>query len=220
MRYDKQLTRHTGTAAATLACLLLAGCSAGSTTDGNNSGSPNKSDALKIGLNAEPANLDMTKTAGAAIPQALLYNVYENLVKLDQSGKIRPQLATSWSLSKDSKTYTFQLVKDAKFSNGRPFTAEDAKFSIERVKSAWTIAQKSQMNVVDTVQAVSPTELKVTLKRPSNDWLYRMTTRLGAMFSRTGVSNLATEPVGTGPYEVKEWNRGDSITLARRDDYW
>ncbi|MGW7658603.1 ABC transporter substrate-binding protein, partial [Streptomyces tendae] len=117
-------------------------------------------------------------------------------------------------------TYTFQLVKDAKFSNGRPFTAEDAKFSIERVKSAWTIAQKSQMNVVDTVQAVSPTELKVTLKRPSNDWLYRMTTRLGAMFSRTGVSNLATEPVGTGPYEVKEWNRGDSITLARRDDYW
>ena len=76
-------------------------------------------------------------------------------MKLDQSGDDTPQLAKSWSLSKDRKTYTFHLVKDAKFSNGAPFTAEDAKFSIERVKSDWTIAQKSQMDVVDTVQAVS-----------------------------------------------------------------
>ncbi|TLS47986.1 ABC transporter substrate-binding protein [Streptomyces montanus] len=221
MRHDKQLTRHTGAVAATLASLLLAACSAGSTADGNSTGSPDKnSDSLKIGLNAEPANLDITKTAGAAIPQALLYNVYENLVKVDASGNIQPQLAKSWSLSKDRKTYTFQLVKDAKFSNGAAFTADDAKFSIERVKSDWTIAQKAQMNVVDTVQAASPTELKVTLKRPSNDWLYRMTTRVGVMFSRTGVSKLATEPVGTGPYVVKNWKRGDSITLARRDGYW
>ncbi|MGP3976534.1 ABC transporter substrate-binding protein [Streptomyces sp. 8N114] len=220
MRPNKQPTRNTGTVAATLSCLLLAACSAGSTADGNSNGSGKANGSLKVGLIAEPANLDFTKTEGAAIPQALLYNVYENLVKVDQSGKIKPGLAKSWSLSKDRKTYTFQLVKDAKFSNGKPFTAEDAKFSIERVKSDWTIVQKSQMDVVDKAQAVSPTELKVTLKRPSNDWLYRMTTRIGAMFSRTGVSKLATKPVGTGPYTVKKWNRGDSITLARNEDYW
>ncbi|MFC4502895.1 MULTISPECIES: ABC transporter substrate-binding protein [Streptomyces] len=221
MRDHKQLTRHTGTVAVTLACLLLAACSAGSTADGNSNGSSDKTnDTLTIGLNAEPANLDFTKNAGAAIPQALLYNVYENLVKLDSAGKVKPALATSWTLSKDRRTYTFQLVKDARFSNGAAFTAEDAKFSIERVTSDWTVAQKSQMNVVDTVQAVSPAELKVTLKQPSNDWLYRMTTRVGVMFSRTGVGKLATEPVGTGPYVLKKWNRGDSITLARRDGYW
>lgn len=215
MRHTRRLTRHTGTVAATLACLPLAACSAGSTA----TGSVGKN-SLNIGLTAEPANFDFTKTEGAAIPQALLNNVYENLVKLDQSGKVRPQLATSWGLSKDRRTYTFHLVKNAKFSNGAPFTAEDAKFSIERVPTDWTLAQKSQMDVVDTVRAVSPDELKVTLKRPSNDWLYRMTTRVGAMFSRTGVKKLATEPVGTGPYTVKKWNRGDSITLARRTGYW
>ncbi|MFI7704010.1 ABC transporter substrate-binding protein [Nonomuraea sp. NPDC049480] len=221
MRYNKQLTRHTGTVAATLACLLLTACSAGSTAAGNNTGSTGGTagDTLSIGLIAEPANLDFTKTEGAAIPQALLYNVYENLVKLDQAGEIQPDLATSWKLSDDRKTYTFQLVKDAKFSNGAPFTAEDAKFSIERVKSDWTIALKSRMDPVDTVQAVSPTELKVTLKEPSNNWLYGMTTRVGAMFSRTGVSKLATEPVGTGPYTLQKWTRGDSITLARNDGY-
>jgi len=215
MRRTRRLTRHTGMVAAMLACLPLAACSAGSTA----TGSAGKN-SLNIGLTAEPANFDFTKTEGAAIPQALLNNVYENLVKLDQSGKVRPQLATSWSLSKDRRTYTFQLVKNAKFSDGAPFTAEDAKFSIDRVPTDWTLVQKSQMDVVDTVRAVSPTELKVTLKRPSNDWLYRMTTRVGAMFSRTGVKKLATEPVGTGPYVVKRWNRGDSITLARRDGYW
>ncbi|MEU8873788.1 ABC transporter substrate-binding protein [Streptomyces javensis] len=216
MKHHRRPTRGTGAVAVTLACLLLASCSAGSTATGGSAGK----NSLNIGLTAEPANFDFTKTAGNAIPQALLYNVYQNLVKLDQSGKIQPQLATSWSLSKDRRTYTFHLVKNATFSNGARFTAEDAKFSIERVPSDWTVAQKSQMDVVDTVRAVSPTELKVTLKRPSNDWLYRMTTRVGAMFSRTGVSKLATEPVGTGPYVVKRWNRGDSITLARRDGYW
>ncbi|WP_433509614.1 ABC transporter substrate-binding protein [Nonomuraea sp. CA-143628] len=219
MKPNKRRTRHIGTVAAALASLLLTACSAGSTTAGKSTGGP-AGDTLKIGLVAEPANLDFTKTEGAAIPQALLYNVYENLVKADQTGKIEPDLATSWTLSEDRKTYTFQLVKDAKFSNGAPFTAEDAKFSIERVTSGWTIALKSRMDVVDTVQAVSPTELKVTLKEPSNNWLYWMTTRVGAMFSRTGVSKLATEPVGTGPYALKSWTRGDSITLARNDAYW
>jgi len=215
---DKPLTRHAGALAATLTCLLLTACSAGSLAAGGSVGDPKTT--LGIGLTAEPANLDFTKTEGAAIPQALLYNVYENLVKLDQSGKIRPGLATSWKLSDDRRTYTFHLVKDATFSNGARFTAEDAKFSIERVASRWTVAQKSQMSVVDTVRAVAPDELKVTLKKPSNDWLYRMTTRVGAMFSRTGVDKLATEPVGTGPYVLKRWNRGDSITLTRRADYW
>lgn len=206
--------------AATAVSLLLAGCSAGSSADNSSGGGGTTNDRLSIGLVAEPANLDFTKTDGAAIPQALLYNVYETLVKLDQNGKIQPSLAKSWDVSADRKTYTFHLVDGATFSNGKPFTAEDAKFSIERVKSDWTVSLKSAMDVVDKVEAVSPTELKVTLTKPSNDWLYRMTTRIGAMFSRTGVDNLATNPVGTGPYDVSNWTRGDSITLTRTSNYW
>jgi peptide/nickel transport system substrate-binding protein len=60
----------------------------------------------------------------------------------------------------------------------------------------------------------------VTLSAPSNDWLYRMTTHLGAMFSKTGVADLANKPIGTGPYTFTSWNRGDSITLTRNDSYW
>lgn len=209
-------TRAVAVAAAAL--LALTACSAGS---GASSGSsPGGDQSLSIGLVAEPASLDFTTTDGAAIPQALLGNVYESLVKQDDSGKIVPSLAKSWTVSPDRKTYTFDLVDNAKFTNDKPFTAADAVFSINRVKTAWTISLKGAMDVVAGAKALSPTQLQVTLTKPSNDWLFRMTTRIGAMFSESGVSALATEPIGTGPYKFSKWNRGDSIVLVRNDSYW
>lgn len=216
--------KHVTVATAAATSFLLAACSAGSGTgsgsDEDPGGGGTSDEQLTVGLVAEPANLDFTTTDGAAIPQALLYNVYEGLVQLDQDGQIQPGLAESWEVSDDRRTYTFQLVDGATFSNGEEFTAEDAVFSLERVQSDWTVSLKAAMDVVQTAEAVSPTELKVTLKQPSNDWLYRMTTRIGAMFDESGVGDLANDPVGTGPYDVEKWTRGDSLTLARNPDYW
>ena len=228
--------------------LVVTGCSAGSTTAGTTTAAPTTtaagtggptsagesgapspsgstgaapSDAsLAIGFVLEPDSLDFTQADGAAIPQLLLTNVYETLVKLDQDGKIVPSLADSWSVSDDGKTYTFKLHPGVKFSNGAPFTADDAKFSIERVKTTWKPAVKAAMDVVDSVTATSPTELTVKLKQPSNSWLWKMTSRIGAMFSKDGVADLATKPIGTGPYAFQTWNRGDSIVLQRNPSYW
>jgi len=204
--------------------LLLAGCTAGSSTtpsrSGPNGGSAGSARSLTIGLVLEPASLDFTKVDGAAIPQVLLTNVYETLVRQDQDGKIVSSLATSWKVSDDKKTYTFDLTSSGKFSNGDPFTAEDAVFSINRVKTAWLTTLKKAMDVVDDAKAVSPTQLQVTLSKPSNDWLFRMTTRIGAMMDPKGVDALATKPVGTGPYLFDTWNRGDSITLKANPTYW
>ncbi len=206
--------------------LALTACTAGSSTtptpatgSGGSTGGAS-TEKITLGLIAEPANLDFTKTDGAAIPQALLVNVYEGLVKLDQDGKIVPALATSWKVSDDHKTYTFELAPGAKFTNGAAFTADDAVFSINRVKTDWTTSLKAAMDVVTEAKALSPTQLQVTLAAPSNDWLYRMTTHLGAMFSKTGVDDLANKPIGTGPYTFTSWNRGDSITLTRNESYW
>jgi peptide/nickel transport system substrate-binding protein len=184
---------------------------------------PAPSDAsLAIGFILEPISLDFTQTSGAAIPQVLLTNVYETLVKLDQNGKIVPSLAEKWTVSPDGKTYTFDLHSGVKFSSGADFTADDAKFSLDRVKKPTWVPEAyiQQMAVVSSTTVVSPTELKVTLKKPSNSWLFNMTGRAGAMFSRTGVSDLANKPIGTGPYVLQNWNRGNSIVLQRNDNYW
>ena len=94
-------------ALALTAVLTAAGCSAGSTatsTGGSSSGGGDtKSTALTVGLVAEPASLDFTKVDGAAIPQVLLTNVYETLVKQDQDGKIVPDLATAWKVVRDRR---------------------------------------------------------------------------------------------------------------------
>lgn len=202
-------------AVAVVLLLVVSGCSAGSTA--SVSAGP---DTLSVGFTAEPANFDFTRTDGAAIPQALLYNVYEGLVKLDADGHVVPLLATSWTISPDRRTYDFQLQKGVKFSNGAPFTAEDVKFSLLRVKTDWTISLKSAMDVVDHVDVVAPDHARVVLSKPSNGWLFSLTSRLGAMFSPTGVADLANKPIGTGPYEVASRRRGDSIVLKANPAYW
>ena len=96
-----KLTRLAATGAAL--CLLASACSAGSSSSpGASSGGGSGGDTtLSVGLVAEPASLDFTTTDGAAIPQALLYHVYETLVKVDQEGKIVPSLAKKWTVSGD-----------------------------------------------------------------------------------------------------------------------
>lgn len=177
-------------------------------------------DSVVIGFTAEPVSLDFTTHDGAAIPQVLLYNVYETLVKVGPDGGIVPSLATSWTVSDDGKTYVFDLVDDAYFTNGKKFTAKDAVFSINYVKDNWTISLKQAMDVVASAEAVSPTKLKVTLEHRDNSWLYKMTTRIGAMMTESAIDELATNPVGTGPYKLETWRRGDKIVLVRNDDYW
>ena len=207
-------------AAALALSLVLAGCSAGSGTEGASPAAG--AETLTVGLTAEPTSLDFTTSDGAAIPEALLYNVVETLVKVDAAtGDVVPLLAESYEVSPDGTEYAFTLHEGVTFSNGDAFTAEDVKFSIERVKSpAWTVSLKSAMDVVEQVEVVSPTEVVVRLARPDGDWLYRMTTRIGGMFSETGVDDLANTPVGTGPYTVTGRTRGDSLSMRVRDDYW
>jgi peptide/nickel transport system substrate-binding protein len=175
---------------------------------------------MTIGFVLEPTSLDFTSTDGAAIPQALLLNVYETLVRQDESGEFKPLLAKSWTVSGDKLTYDFTLQSGVKFSSGADFTAADAAFSLNRVKTDWKTSVRSTLDVMKNAEAVSPTQLRITLNRPSTSFLFILSTRVGAMFSQTGVDNLAEKPIGTGPYVFTKWVQKDSITLDRNAEYW
>ena len=128
--------RHRLTAVLALGVLGLTACSAGS-EDGADDAGQGQDASVSIGLAAVPANLDYTTTGGAAIFEALLYNVYEGLVRLDDEGEVEPLLAESWEISEDGTEYTFTLRDDVTFHDGTPFDAEIAKFSLERLDE-WT----------------------------------------------------------------------------------
>lgn len=211
--------RHAATALA-LTCGIT-GCTAGSTATQTSDYQAATPGTVVIGLTTAPASLDFTTTSGAAIPQALMGNVYEGLVRINQNGRIEASLAQRWDVSSDGTVYTFHLRDGVRFSNGKLFDASSAKFSIDRVKSdAWTNGLKKKMAVVDTTEVVDKHTLRVTLTHRSNEWLWDMGSLIGAMMHPDSVNQLATQPIGTGPYSVEHWAVGQSLALNARNDYW
>ena len=208
-----------GAAAAGLAASLAA-CSAGSTATQLGRPDGGAGDRLVVGTVGPPVSLDFTTTGGAAIPQALMGNVYETLVRIDADGEVVPHLATSWEISPDGLVHTFHLREGVTFTNGDAFTAQTAAWSIEQVRTAWTNGLKSQMAPVAATRVLDSHTLEVTLSTPSNRWLWSMGTTTGAMMTPAGVDKRATEPIGTGPYVLDRFAVGESISFAPNPDYW
>lgn len=177
-------------------------------------------DSVVVATQAAPASLDFTSTGGAAVPQAMMSNVYETLVRIDETGTPQPFLAESWEESADGTTYTFHLREDVTFSDGTPFTAGTAAFSIDYVKNHWTNGLKKQMDAVEEAHALDSHTLVVTLATPDPDWLWSMGTLTGAMMAPASIDRLATDPLGTGPYRVASFRVGESIAFDARPDYW
>ena len=180
------------------------------------------SDTVTIGFSLEPTNLDISGTAGAAIPQVLLNNVYEGLLRVQNDGKIVGALAKTYTTSADGKTFTFNLAS-AKFHDGSAVTAKDVVWSFNRVldpaSTAVLLEQKKQFANISTVKATNPSTVVITLKDRDNDFIFNLTQR-GGIVLKTGTTDLATKANGTGPFKFKTWNRGSSITLVRNDSYY
>ncbi|GIJ30077.1 peptide ABC transporter substrate-binding protein [Micromonospora qiuiae] len=199
--------------------LALTACSGGG--DSNTTKGDSGSGTVTLGAYLEPVSLDLTAEAGAAIPQVLLYNVYEGLVRQDaDTGEVKPLLANEWAVSDDGTEYTFTLRDGVTFHDGQKLTAQDVVWSFKRVtEEGSTNPFKSQMAVVSAVEAPDESTVVVTLSRPSQSWLADIAGRVGVVL-KEGATDLATQPNGTGPLKFEKWNRGDSITLVRNDGYW
>jgi peptide/nickel transport system substrate-binding protein len=84
-------------------------------------------------MTLETPGLDPTAGAASAISEVVLYNVFETLTNIRPDGSVGPLLAQSWTVTPDSKTWSFKRVPGVKFHNGEAFNAETVRFSLERV---------------------------------------------------------------------------------------
>jgi peptide/nickel transport system substrate-binding protein len=176
---------------------------------------------ITIGMQLEPPNLDPTGGAAAAIDEVVYANVFEGLTRFASDGAVIPGLASSWDISDDGLIYTFDLHSGVTFHDGTSFTAADAVFSLDRARAEdSTNAQKALFTEIASTEAVDDTTLVVTLSAPNGGFLFNLAWGDAVIVAPESADNLATNPVGTGPFMFSDWVQGDRVELTRNPDYW
>ncbi len=151
--------------------------------------------------------------------------VFDNLVYLNDKGEATPWLARSWEVSPDGKTYTFHLRDDVTFSDGTKFDAEAVRANLEHMRDPKTKSPLAAAYIAPYVDGriVDRYTFEAHLSRPYHSFLNVLAQSWLAMISpkqiRKHPEQIATKPIGTGPFVVEKYERQKGFTLTRRDDY-
>lgn len=207
-------TRHL-LAAAVLSALPLLGQAADA---------PRYGGIIVLATLEEPTCLD--PTVGGDVPQDIIAHQFlDSLVSQDQDSSYKPWLAKSWDISPDGLRYTFHLRDDVKFTDGTPFDAEAVKANFDH----WLDPKTGSSNIAPqldnyvTTQIVDPHTAVVVLKTANAFFLTTLANPSAGIQSPKALArgNAANceSPVGSGPFKVVRWDRGDRVLFARNDDY-
>jgi peptide/nickel transport system substrate-binding protein len=178
-------------------------------------------DSLTLGIALEPAGLDPTAGAASAIREVTYANIFQGLTHIDKNGQVQPQLAASWTVSRDGLTYNFKLRPKVYFQDGTAFDCSIVKFSFGRAMAPDSInAQKQLFAPIKSVDCPGPGTAVVTLKQPTSTFLYDMAWGDAVMVAPNSAAGNKAHPVGTGPFAFSRWVPGDRIELLRNDHYW
>jgi peptide/nickel transport system substrate-binding protein len=179
---------------------------------------------LTIGLAVEPDSID-PHVHNFGGNKTLMPNLFETLTAVDAQDHLIPNLATSWRLI-DDLTWEFTLRSGVTFSDGTPFTAEDVAFTIDRaLHIPTTVADMSEyIKPIDRVEVMDPATVRFHTKAPwplAPEYLSAIGivshTRPDAT---TADYNSGAAAIGTGPFRLVSWSRGDKIVLARNETWW
>ncbi|MEM7737729.1 MAG: ABC transporter substrate-binding protein [Deinococcota bacterium] len=140
-------------------------------------------------------------------------NIYDTLVYVSPDYSVEPMLATSWEFI-EPNTYRFFLREDVVFHDGSAFTAEDVKYSIDRVVAA----RPSGGLGADSVVIVDDYTLDITPESPNRRLLQQLTHPSWSILASG--ADPVTNPIGTGPFKYVEYAPEEYITVTRNDAYW
>jgi peptide/nickel transport system substrate-binding protein len=197
--------------------VALTACSTGEQVDIGDQAPRN----LIAAIAGEPDQADPHKTT-AYFSFQVLENVFDTLVEPDENLEMRPALAESWDVSPDQRSWTFHLRKGVTFHDGSPFTADDVVYSYRRIIDE-KLTNVDKFSAVTDVTAPDPSTVRITVKQPTPNLLTNLGGFKGmAIVQRKNVESgqIATHPIGTGPFAFETHKSGDSITLKANPSYW
>lgn len=193
---------------------------------------------LYLRLNTNPTTLDpahVVDVMGGSIGAKL----FNGLVRFREDLSITSDIAESWTISKDGRTYTFKLRKGVTFSNGREVKAKDFKYSFERIlnpktrsPNTWVLNNimgakefmDGRSNEVEGIKALDDFNLEITLKEPFAPFLGLLAMTAAYVVPEEEVKkwgeDFGNHVAGTGPFILEEWRHGRTLKLKAREDYF
>lgn len=204
-----------------LAALGLTACGSGSSGNTANGGNSN-SNPVVLGTTDKVVSLDPAGSYDLG-SWTVIYNVYQNLLKIPPGGNKPTKDAASCQLTNPT-TYTCTLDSGLKFSNGDPLTADDVAYSFNRVvKINDPNGPSSLLASMAKVAATSPTTVVFTLKAPDATWPYVLTTGAGAIVDHKVFPAGKLQPdasiIGSGPYKLTKYTPGQEAAFAANTNY-
>jgi peptide/nickel transport system substrate-binding protein len=214
-----------------VAAMTLAACSSGgggSTTGGQGSPTrtPQRGGTLTFAIDSYPQDMNPYSPTADNVSIAVFGAWWEYLVRPTQNGTgYQPRLASSYTVSPDSRTYTFNLRKGVKFSDGTPMTVADVMFSLHRAFTDPGSQIAFVGSKIASMTAPSANTVVIKLKAP---WPYLLADLSGFnaailpmhLIKKEGYNAFLKHPVGTGPFMWSSSSPGVSITVVRNPYYW
>lgn len=178
----------------------------------------NSGSSVTVGIAQDLDSLDPHKAIAAGTSE-VLFNVFEGLMKASPDGGVIPAVASDYEVSPDGTTYTFTLREGVLFHNGDPVTAEDVVYSLERCAGSENEGTPliSAFSNVKEIYAPDDGHVVVELASPTLEFIYSMT---AAIIPAGSGEDMATAPVGTGPFKFVSYTPQDSMVVERFADYW
>lgn len=186
---------------------------------------PTYGGSIVFALEDDPIDFDPLRSR-AFIDRNVHYQIYDSLVRIDETGKIIPWLAEKWDTSADGKTVTFTLRTDVKYHDGTAFDAASVKWNIDRYRTAQGSARSGELAPVESVTPVDPATVRFNLKAPFSPLLSLLVDRAGMMVSQKAAEAGGADftrkafKAGTGPFILTEAVKDDHLTLEKNPGYW
>ena len=211
------------------AVILMAGCGSSGGSGGSSGGTGGSASGPVHGGNLTFAAVQDAQSMNATTVFDnnsiwIFEQIFQTLYTVTNDGKtVIPQLATSYKVSADKKTYTFTLRHGVKFSTGKPMTSADVKFSLDqntKASQGWGFINTA----IKSVSAPSPDTVAVHLKYPWAPLLADLSIFANgivpANYGGETEAQFYTHPVGTGPFKWDYWHKGSALRLVRNPLYW
>jgi peptide/nickel transport system substrate-binding protein/oligopeptide transport system substrate-binding protein len=187
-----------------------------------------------MAFGADPPTLDPAQVTDLT-SSAVVRQIFDTLIELDEGMKLAPALAQHWTVSPDQKTYTFKLRTGVRFQNGREVRAADVKYSFERGargKRPWVFEKiagareviKGGAGDIAGIRVVDDTTVEIRLGRPFAPFLYLVAYDAASIVPREEAEKrgalFASHPVGTGAFRFVSWRRDDQVVLERFKEHF